>query len=145
MRLRVANRAHPSARLAVGTIVVGVAILRAGAALANGDDFFIPENDGPPVLLYFGHVRDSDGNPVGGAVLFFEQKHPVAYVRAKTFPDGGYQSPDLGVYIQALGSGIDFSKIGVRCLKEGYVIARPTVPENQVGRVPFDIVMVKVR
>ncbi len=118
-------------------------IFCANPVLADGDNFFIPQNLGPPILNYFGHVVDSDGNPVGEAFIFFEVKHPHAYVRAKTFPDGGYQSPDIGEYIEAIGGEIDFHKIEVRCLKDGYVTARPSVPESNAGRVQLDIVMTK--
>jgi hypothetical protein len=110
-------------------------------ASANGDDFFVPNNDGPPVLRYYGHVRDAAGNPIGSAFIFFEVKHPHAYVRAKTFPDGGYQSPDLGDYIQAIGGDIDYHQIEIRCLKDGWVTARPPAPPSNSGRVQLDIVM----
>jgi hypothetical protein len=118
-------------------------LLRSSAVRANGDDFFAPQMSANPVLAYFGHVRDAEGHPIGGAFLYFEVKHPHAYVRAKTFPDGGYWSADLGDYIQAIGGEIDYHQIEIRCLKDGYVTARPAAPPLQAGRVPLDIVLTK--
>ena len=34
------------------------------SALANGVEFFNAQTDGPPVLYYFGHVKDTNGNVV---------------------------------------------------------------------------------
>ncbi len=125
----------------LGVALLCTALFGAPHARANGDDFFVPNNDGPPVLRYFGHVRDAAGHPIGSAFIFFEVKHPHAYVRAKTFPDGGYQSPDLGDYIQAIGGEIDYRQIEIRCLKDGWVTARPPAPPSNAGRVQLDIVM----
>ncbi len=124
-------------------LLLCASVLAFGRAHGNGDDFFVPKTDGPPVLSYFGHVSDSEGHPLGGAFIYFEVKHPHAYVRAKTFPDGGYQSPDLGDYIQAIGGEIDYRQVEIRCLADGYVTARPPAPANNQGRVRLDIVMTR--
>ncbi len=123
--------------------LIGAPVLGPPAAWANGDDFFVVQNSANPVLAYFGHVRDTEGHPIGGAFLYFEVKHPHAYVRAKTFPDGGYSTADLGDYIQAIGGEIDYHQIEIRCLKDGYVTTRPAAPPTQAGRVPLDIVLTK--
>ena len=140
-------RSKPSkSTLAQAAFLLCASVLWPGVAQADGDDYFVAENaegDSPPALRYFGRVRDQDGNPLGGVIIYFEQKHPPAYVIAKTFPDGGYRSPDLGNYILALGSEIDFRQIQVRSLKDGYDTARPPTPESNEGRVQLDIVMTK--
>ena len=135
------NAKYP--RLALFPLILCAMLMGVGAARADGDDFFLPENDGPPVLGYFGHIKDTEGNLIGGVVCFFGVEHPQAYVRSKGFPDGGYRSPDLGFYLQELGGEIDSTQIAVRCLKDGYVTARPKVPQVNSGMVPFDIVMEK--
>jgi hypothetical protein len=139
--VRVSQRSRLAWFALWGWVCAGV--LAPSVALANGDDFFVAQYSANPVLAYFGHVRDAEGHPIGGAFIYFEVKHPHAYVRAKTFPDGGYSSADLGDYIQAIGGDIDYRQIEIRCLKDGYVTARPAAPAAQAGRVPLDIVLTR--
>jgi hypothetical protein len=139
--VRVSARAYIAALVVSGLVCTPV--LKPSVAWANGDDFFVPQNSANPVLAYFGHVRDAEGHPIGGAFIYFEVKHPHAYVRAKTFPDGGYSTADLGDYIQAIGGEIDYRQIEIRCLKDGYATTRPPAPATQAGRVPLDIVLTR--
>ena len=122
-------------------LTLSAILFLAPPVVADGDDFFVQDDGGPPILQYSGHVRDATGKPIGGASIFVEVKHPRVYVNTKSFPDGGYKSPDIGLYIDQMGGEIDFSQLEVRGVKAGYATAHLKVPDNQMGNVPLDIVM----
>jgi hypothetical protein len=122
-------------------LVAVAALLLGQPASADGDDFFIQDDGGPPVLQYSGHVRDAAGKPIGGASIFVEVKHPRVFVNTKSFPDGGYKAPDVGLYIDQIGSEIDYSQLQIRCVKDGYITEHVKVPDKQKGAVPLDIVL----
>ena len=124
-------------------LTVGAALASASPVLADGDDFFVFDDGGPPILQYKGRVRDAAGSPMGGVSIFVEVKHPRVFVNTKSFPDGGYKSPDVGLYLDQMADGaIDISQLQMRAVKKGYNTTYIKVPEKQVGLVELDIVMV---
>ena len=122
-------------------VLLAALILIASPALADGDDYFLRDDDPTPLLRYYGHVKDTAGKPVGGAAIIFEIKQPRILMRATSFPDGGYKAPDIGLYIDQIGGRIDFGALEIRCEKDGYATVRLTAPKNQFGAVVLDIVM----
>src|SRR5215469_14401585 len=114
------------ATLMAGT-VLGAALAVSGLALANGGEFFTPAPEhGHVDLVYFGHIKDIDGNYLDGAEM-------TVHVDGigMTFPfdndsPGHYRSPDVGAQIKDAGETIDPSKITISCAKKGYKQVKPT-------------------
>src|SRR5215469_16640436 len=113
------------ATLMAGT-VLGAALAVSGFAWANGGEFFLPAPEhGHVDLVYFGHIKDTDGNYLDGV----EMTVHVDGV-GMTFPFdndtiGHYRSPDIGAQIKDNGETIDPSKISIACTKKGYKQAKP--------------------
>jgi hypothetical protein len=132
--------------LAAGALSIGVTA--AGVALANGGEFFLPAPEhGHVDLVYFGHIKDTDGNYIDNAEL-------TVHVDGvgMTFPfdndtPGHYRSPDIGAQIKDLGETVDPSQITIACSKKGYKQVRPAktaVPDKAEGTYEIDFVLEKV-
>jgi hypothetical protein len=126
---------------------VALAFSLVGAALANGGEFFLPAPEhGHVDLVYFGHIKDTDGNYIDNAELTVH----VAGV-GMTFPfdndtPGHYRSPDIGAQIKDQGETVDPSQITIACSKKGYRQIRPTkntVPDKAEGTYEIDFVLEK--
>ena len=132
--------------LAAGALSIGVTA--AGVALADGGEFFLPAPEhGHVDLVYFGHIKDTDGNYIDNAEL-------TVHVDGvgMTFPfdndtPGHYRSPDIGAQIKDLGETVDPSQITIACSKKGYKQVRPAktaVPDKAEGTYEIDFVLEKV-
>jgi hypothetical protein len=71
-------------------------------------------------LVYFGHIKDTDGNYLDSAEMTIH----VDGI-GMTFPFdndsvGHYRSPDVGAQIKDNGEAVDPSKITISCAKKGY-------------------------
>jgi len=124
-----------------------LAIAASGLAMANGGEFFLPAPEhGHVDLVYFGHIKDTDGNYVDGAEL-------TVHVDGvgMTFPfdndsPGHYRSPDIGAQIKDAGETVDPTKITIVCSKKGYKQVRPNspaVPLKADGTHEIDFVLAK--
>ncbi len=113
--------------------------------LANGVEFFNAQTDGPPVLYYFGHVKDTNGNVLDKLMVTVSAKNVGMNFPFRNDSPGHFRSPDIGRAIQGLGKTIDPSQIEVTITKAGYkMVGAPKVP-NKLGAVQLDnIVMVAV-
>jgi hypothetical protein len=128
----------------VGGSILGIG-LASGVALANGGEFFLPAPEhGHVDLVYFGHIKDTDGNYLDNAEM-------TVHVDGigMTFPfdndtPGHYRSPDVGAQIKDAGETVDPSKITITCAKKGYKQVRPAiVPQKADGTYEIDFVMAK--
>ena len=131
--------------LALGGSVLGLSLLASGVALANGGEFFLPAPEhGHVDLVYFGHIKDTDGNYLDSAEITIK----VDGV-GMTFPFdndsiGHYRSPDIGASIKDNGETVDPSKITITVAKKGYkMVKQPTVPQKAEGTYEIDFVMAK--
>ena len=131
--------------LVLGGSVLGLSLLASGMALANGGEFFLPAPEhGHVDLVYFGHIKDTDGN-------YLDQAEITVKVDGvgMTFPFdndtvGHYRSPDIGASIKDNGEIVDPSKITITVSKKGYkMVKQPTVPQKAEGTYEIDFVMAK--
>jgi hypothetical protein len=131
--------------LALGASVLGLSLLASGIALANGGEFFLPAPEhGHVDLVYFGHIKDTDGN-------YLDQAEITIKVDGigMTFPFdndtvGHYRSPDIGASIKDNGEIVDPSKITIAVSKKGYkMVKQPTVPQKAEGTYEIDFVLAK--
>jgi hypothetical protein len=132
---------------ALGGSILAVALAMSGVALANGGEFFLPAPEhGHVDLVYFGHIKDTDGNYLDGAEM-------TVHVEGvgMTFPfdndtPGHYRSPDIGAQIKDAGETVDPSKITISCAKKGYKQVKPAasaVPLKDSGTYEIDFVLAK--
>ena len=131
----------------LGGAIIGAALAAPGLSLANGGEFFLPAPEhGHVDLVYFGHIKDTDGNYLDGAEM-------TVHVDGigMTFPfdndsPGHYRSPDIGAQIKDAGESVDPSKITISCAKKGYKQVKPTkdaVPPKDSGAYEIDFVLAK--
>ena len=97
----------------------------ARSALANGDEFFGGvEIVGQTELVYFGSVKDRDGNYLEGVEVTLTCSDPsLTYV---TYTDviGRYRTADVGRGMIELGYRVDPTKLDIRVAREGYTQVR---------------------
>ena len=136
---------RPRYLLPLGGGVLGVGLLVSGIALANGGEFFLPAPEhGKVDLVYFGHIKDTDGNYVDNAQITVSVKD-----LGLTFPfdndsPGHYRSPDIGAQIKDIGEKVDPSQISIGINKKGYSLAKPVkVPEKPDGTYEIDFLLTK--
>jgi hypothetical protein len=127
-------------------LLIGMAFF-AGAALANGGEFFLPAPEhGHVDLVYFGHIKDTDGNYLDNAEL---RIHVAGVGMTMPFDNdtpGHYRSPDVGAQIKDQGEDVDPSKITIACSKKGYKQVLPhnnAVPDKAEGTYEIDFVLAK--
>jgi hypothetical protein len=131
----------------LGGSLIAIGLAAPGIALANGGEFFLPAPEhGHVDLVYFGHIKDTDGNYLDGAEM-------TVHVDGigMTFPfdndsPGHYRSPDIGAQIKDAGESVDPSKITISCAKKGYKQVRPakdSVPLKDSGAYEIDFVLAK--
>jgi hypothetical protein len=133
--------------LSLGGGILGVALTVSGLAFANGGEFFLPAPEhGKVDLVYFGHIKDTDGNYLDGVEMTIK----VDGV-GMTFPFdndtvGHYRSPDVGAQIKDNGETIDPSKITISASKKGYKVVKPAttaVPPKAEGTYEINFVLAK--
>jgi hypothetical protein len=131
--------------LVLGGSILGFSLMASGVALANGGEFFLPAPEhGHVDLVYFGHIKDTDGN-------YLDQAEITIKVDGigMTFPFdndtvGHYRSPDIGASIKDNGEIVDPSKITIAVSKKGYkMVKQPTVPQKAEGTYEIDFVLAK--
>lgn len=144
-------RERCSRLLAGGTRIALIAAMGAtlstGHARANGGEFFLPAPENGHVdLVYFGRIKDTEGNYLDGAEL---EVHVDGV--GMTFPfdndaPGHYRSPDIGAQIKDAGEVVDPSKITISIKKKGYKQVKPAtnaVPQKASGTHEIDFVLAK--
>ncbi len=113
------------------------------SALANGVEFFNAQNDGPAVLYYFGHVKDSSGNVLDKLMITVSAKNVGMNFPFRNDSPGHFRSPDVGRAIQGLGKAIDPAQIEITITKAGYkMVSAPKVP-NKLGAVQIDNIVME--
>ena len=95
------------------------------SAFADGDDFFgALEIPGDPEFVYFGSVKDSQGNVLEGVEVMLEVSEPLlAWVSFTNFM-GRYRTVDAGRAVVDLGYEVDVSKLTVTVALDGYTMVR---------------------
>lgn len=132
------------AKLLAGA-ALGGALAVSGLAWANGGEFFLPAPEhGKVDLVYFGHIKDTDGNYIDNAQITVSVKD-----LGLTFPfdndsPGHYRSPDIGAQIKDIGEKVDPSQISIQINKKGYSQAKPVkVPDKADGTYEIDFLLSK--
>jgi len=120
-----------------------LALFTSAAALANGVEFFNAQNEGPAVLYYFGHVKDSNGNVLDKLMITVSAKNIGMNFPFRNDSPGHFRSPDVGRAIQGLGKTVDTSQIEVTITKAGYkMVSAPKIP-NKLGAVQLDNIVME--
>ncbi len=116
-------------------IAGGVALCAAASvgreALANGDEFFGAEEiPGETQFVFFGSVKDEDGNYLDGVEVVLDVLDPPLTYIAYTDVIGRFRTLDAGRVMVDLGYDIDPSKLKLSVTLPGYVQTR------KLSRVP---------
>jgi hypothetical protein len=129
----------------MGALALG--LTAAGVALANGGEFFLPAPEhGHVDLVYFGHIKDTDGNYIDNAELTVHVGGVGMTMPFDNDTPGHYRSPDIGAQIKDQGETVDPAQITIACSKKGYRQVRPaknTVPDKAEGTYEIDFVLEK--
>src|SRR6185503_6312435 len=108
------------------------------SVLANGVEFFNAQTDGPPVLYYFGHVKDTNGNVIDKLMITVSAKNVGMNFPFRNDSPGHFRSPDVGKAIKGLGKDIDPAQIEITLTKPGYkVVKAPKIP-NKLGAIQLE-------
>ena len=119
--------------LAAAIVLAGVAT--SGVLSANGVEFFNAQVDGPTVLYYAGHIKDSQGNVVDKVMVTISAKNVGMNFPFRNDSPGHFRSPDIGKAIKGLGKEVDPAQIEITISKPGYKVTRaPKIP-NKLGAV----------
>jgi hypothetical protein len=111
--------------LAGGAALCAAAAGLSRTARANGDVFFEAEEiPGQTEFVYFGSVKDEDGNYLDGATVTIDVSDPHLTYDAYTNVLGRYRTLDVGRAIVDLGFEVDPSKVTVTVYKRGYTMTR---------------------
>ena len=121
----------------VGIVALGLAT--SAAVLANGAEFFAAQQDGPPVLYYFGNVKDSSGNVLDKLMITISVKNAGMNVPFRNDAPGHFRSPDIGKALKGLGKPVDPAQIEVKIVKAGYKIVKAPAVPNKLGAVQLDL------
>jgi hypothetical protein len=102
------------------------AVVAAGrTALANGDVFFEAEEiPGKTEFVYFGSVKDEDGNFLDNVTVTIDVSDPHLTYDAYTTVLGRYRTLDVGRAVIDLGYELDPKKVTVTAFKRGYTVTR---------------------
>lgn len=120
-----------------------IALFASAAVLANGVEFFNAQNDGPAVLYYFGHVKDTNGQVLDKILVTVSAKNVGMNFPFRNDSPGHFRSPDIGRAIQGLGKTIETNQIEVTITKAGYkMVSAPKIP-NKLGAVQLDNIVME--
>jgi hypothetical protein len=120
----------------LGLFVIG--LCTTAVVAANGVEFFNAQADGPTVLYYASHVKDSKGNVIDKVMITISAKNVGMNFPFRNDSPGHFRSPDIGKAIQGLGKTVDPTQIEVTVSKAGYkVVTAPKIP-NKLGAVQLD-------
>ena len=101
-------------RKSLATALFGVVSLCAaatGIARANGAEFFEAQQDGPPVLYYFGSVKDTAGNVLDKLMVTISVKNAGMNVPFRNDSPGHFRSPDIGKALKGIVKPVDPAQI----------------------------------
>jgi hypothetical protein len=94
-------------------------------AFANGDVFFEAEEiPGKTEFVYFGSVKDEDGNFLDNVTVTIDVSDPHLTYDAYTTILGRYRTLDVGRAVIDLGYELDPKKVTVNAFKRGYTVTR---------------------
>lgn len=129
------------------SVVAGVSVLGlARGAHANGDAFFEAQEGEEPEFVYFGSVKDEDGNYIQEAIVSVECSEPQLSYQSPTDVLGRYRSLDIGRVIVELGYKVDPLKIQVNVIKPGYTVTKRMnrgSPRKTKGAFEFNVIVAK--
>ena len=138
---------RPMKFLALGGSILGLSLTASAPSFANGGEFFLPAPEhGHVDLVYFGHIKDTEGNYIDRAEMTI---HVDGIGLTFPFDNDGighYRSPDIGAQIKDNGETVDPSKITISCAKKGYKMVSPkttAVPLKPEGTYEIDFVLAK--
>lgn len=107
----------------LGAMAAAAAVSR--GALANGDVFFEAEEiPGQTEFVYFGSVKDEDGNYLDNVTVTIDVSEPHLTYDAYSNVLGRYRTLDVGRAVVDLGFEMDPSKVTVTVFKPGYKVVR---------------------
>src|SRR5262245_58034232 len=92
-------------------VILTLSLAGARATFANGAEFFAAQQDGPPVLYYFGNVKDSQGNVLDKLMITISVKSVGISVPFRNDAPGHFRSPDIGKALKGLGKPVDPAQI----------------------------------
>jgi hypothetical protein len=123
--------------------IVALSLIGGRAVFANGAEFFAAQNDGPPVLYYFGNIKDSQGNVLDKLMVTITIKNVGMNVPFRNDAPGHFRSPDIGKALKGLGKAVDPAQIEIKITKAGYkMVKAPAIP-NKLGAVQLDQVVLE--
>jgi hypothetical protein len=123
--------------------VLALALAVSVPVLANGVEFFNAQNDGPAILYYFGHVKDTKGNVLDKLMVTVTAKNVNMNFPFRNDSPGHFRSPDIGKAIKGLGQDVDPAQIEITIRKAGYkMVSAPKVP-NKLGAVQLDNIVME--
>ena len=132
--------------LGLGAVLSAVAAV-SRSAFANGDVFFEAEEiPGQTEFVYFGSVKDEDGNYLDGVTVTTDVSEPHLTYDAYTNILGRYRSLDVGRAVIDLGFEVDPKLISVTVFKQGYTMTRRMnrgSPRLKKGAFEMNFVMAK--
>jgi hypothetical protein len=131
--------ATPMRVFAILALLVGASV----PVIANGVEFFNAQNDGPAILYYFGHVKDTSGNVLDKLMITVTAKNVGMNFPFRNDSPGHFRSPDIGKAIKGLGKDVDPAQIEITITKAGYkMVTAPKVP-SKLGAVQLDNIVME--
>jgi len=139
------HRSNRARLLAGAGLVAGLGLALSGAAWANGGEFFLPAPEhGKVDLVYFGIIKDTDGNYIDDAQITISVKDLGLTFPFENDRPGHYRSPDIGAQIKDIGEKIDPSQISIEVSKKGYAQAQAVkVPQKPEGTFEVNLMLAK--
>ena len=124
---------------------VAMTLAASGFAWANGGEFFLPAPEhGKVDLVYFGHIKDTEGNYIDDAQITISVKDLGLTFPFENDSPGHYRSPDIGAQIKDIGEKVDPAQISIEVSKKGYSQAHAAkVPEKPEGTYEIDFLLSK--
>jgi hypothetical protein len=120
----------------VGVVALGLAT--SGIVRANGAEFFEAQQDGPPILYYFGSVKDTAGNVLDKLMITISVKDAGMNVPFRNDAPGHFRSPDIGKALKGLGKNVNPAQIEIKITKPGYKLVKSAPVPNKLGAVQLD-------
>jgi hypothetical protein len=128
------------AHLAAGLLTV--VLLSPSVVTANGLAFFKPADGGVVDLVYFGQVKDPDGQLLTSVELAVETSSRYMYeIQFDQDRPGHYRSPDVGALYKEALQKVDPSLITITARKYGYKTVTRKVPMRTSGVQRVDFTM----
>jgi hypothetical protein len=119
--------------------VVALGLTTSRVSWANGAEFFAAQQDGPPVLYYFGSIKDTSGNVLDKLMVTISVKNAGMNVPFRNDAPGHFRSPDIGKALKGLGKPVDPGQIEIKITKPGYKLVKSPAVPNKLGAVQLDL------